>query len=307
MALLDQLEKLYNLRRDRSSGYEKPYKPALLLSLIDLVERGDFAKNRILLTDELIARYAEYLRVVGGPADNARIEYPFWHLCGDGIWMLFDANAQPLYRPGVNGDQSPSVKRIRANLGHAAFDPELFSYVSRPVDREHIRNALIARYFPNQAPLLRALVAEYLAGPAVAEEPAGFSTDPIRSAAFAKVVKEVYDYRCAASGMRFRFGDLTIVDACHLIPFSQSHNDHPTNGIALSKNHHWAFDRHLIAPRFNETGLAWTVSPLLDDRIEGHRELLDLEGRSVLLPKERKFHPNEVAVAWRMERLLRAG
>jgi putative restriction endonuclease len=83
--------------------------------------------------------------------------------------------------------------------------------------------------------------------------------------------------------------------------------DHPTNGIALSKNHHWAFDRHLIAPRFTDTGLAWTVSPLLDDRIEGHRELLDLEGRSVLLPKERKFHPAPEAVAWRAERLMRVG
>jgi len=31
--------------------------------------------------------------------------------------------------------------------------------------------------------------------------------------------------------------------ATHLIPFSESRNDHPTNGLALCKNHHWAMDR----------------------------------------------------------------
>ena len=35
VSLSDQLSKLYNLKRDRGSGWEKPYKPALLLTLID--------------------------------------------------------------------------------------------------------------------------------------------------------------------------------------------------------------------------------------------------------------------------------
>ena len=47
------LDKLYNLRRDRGSGWEKPYKPALLLALIDEVEQGDLADNRFTLSDEL--------------------------------------------------------------------------------------------------------------------------------------------------------------------------------------------------------------------------------------------------------------
>jgi len=36
--------------------------------------------------------------------------------------------------------------------------------------------------------------------------------------------------------------------AAHLIPFNLSRNDKPTNGMALCPNHHWAMDRHLIAP-----------------------------------------------------------
>ena len=42
--------------------------------------------------------------------------------------------------------------------------------------------------------------------------------------------------------------DVSFIAAAHLIPFAESRNDHPTNGLALCKNHHWAMDRNLIAP-----------------------------------------------------------
>ncbi|MGJ8641320.1 MAG: HNH endonuclease [Opitutaceae bacterium] len=304
MALSDHIEKLYDLRRDRSAGYEKPYKPALLLTLIDLVEQGEVLDNRFLLTPELFERYKDYLRVVGGSDDHCRIQYPFWHLCGDGLWMCYDAKGQPLYQAGTNAASSPSVKWLRDHMSHASLDPELFQFLLRPPDREYIRRLLFDRYFPKQRELLWALLGIETEPMQAAEAGADYNVDPIRTAAFAKTVKAVYDFRCAASGLRFRFKDLSIVDACHLIPFAESHNDHPTNGMALSKNHHWAFDRHLISPTHSESGLIWKVSPLLDDRIEGHRELIELDGRSVLVPKEKKFFPADEAIAWRAEHLL---
>jgi len=38
----------------------------------------------------------------------------------------------------------------------------------------------------------------------------------------------------------------TVVDAVHIIPFSESKNDHPTNGMALCKICHWSFDKGLM-------------------------------------------------------------
>ncbi|WPJ98085.1 HNH endonuclease [Coraliomargarita algicola] len=227
--------------------------------------------------------------------------------------MIYNANGQPLYRPGENGSSSPSVKWLREQMGHASFVPELFALLCDPIQREHIRSALIARYFSEHRDALLRLISHYhqvdkvadLSGVALekTEDPAQFASDPVRSAAFAKTIKQVYDYRCAASGVRFRLGDLSIVDACHLIPFAESGNDHPTNGIALSKNHHWALDRHLITPFASETKLVWRVAPCLDDRLEGHKELLKLDGRSVLLPREKRFWPAEAGLQWRWERL----
>ena len=81
----------------------------------------------------------------------------------------------------------------------------------------------------------------------------------------------------------------------------RKHNDHPTNGLALCKNHHWAMDRHIPAPG---PDLHWHVSPLIDPRrSNGEQELHDLAGKSLLLPKDPAFHPDEEGLRWRSGRL----
>lgn len=71
----------------------------------------------------------------------------------------------------------------------------------------------------------------------------------MREAAFSRIIRDAYDYQCSACGLRLILQDgLSILDAAHLIPFRVSGDNSPENGIALCKNHHWAMDRHLIAP-----------------------------------------------------------
>ena len=103
-------------------------------------------------------------------------------------------------------------------------------------NRPLLRQALVSRYFPAEAHTL-------LAAPDVLEEerrPYAVDTGPDapgRSAGFRKKVSEVYDHQCAACVLRLRLpgSDIALVDAAHLIPFSVSFNDHPSNGLALCK------------------------------------------------------------------------
>jgi predicted restriction endonuclease len=74
-----------------------------------------------------------------------------------------------------------------------------------------------------------------------------------------------------------------------------------TNGLALCKNHHWAMDRDIIAPG---PDLHWHVSKILDPRrSNGERELHELAGKSVLLPKDPAFHPMAEGLEWRLRKL----
>lgn len=113
---------------------------------------------------------------------------------------------------------------------------------------------------------------------------------------------EVYDHRCAACGLRLRLDNIVLVEAAHLIPWSLSRDDNPRNGMALCRNHHFAMDRHLIAP--SPDGV-WRVSPRLDDRRDREAELLNLNNQSILVPSQEKFRPRSEALDWRTERLLR--
>ena len=70
----------------------------------------------------------------------------------------------------------------------------------------------------------------------------------IRSATFKKLVPRLYDNTCAISGLRVvAKANISMVDACHIVTFAESHDDHITNGIALSPTFHRAFDRGLIS------------------------------------------------------------
>ena len=85
--------------------------------------------------------------------------------------------------------------------------------------------------------------------------------------------------------------------ATHLIPFSASRNDHPTNGLALCKNHHGTMERNLIAPCPDHH---WHVAEILDARrSNGEKELIELAGKSLLLRKDLAFHPDADGLKWR--------
>jgi putative restriction endonuclease len=165
------------------------------------------------------------------------------------------------------------------------------------VARHQLREALIARYFSEQREELAALVvgahltrpADTLS-PSDAERAMREELPPGRDAAFRRTILEVYHYRCAACGIRVLLNHaMSLVEAAHLIPFGESRNDKPTNGMALCPNHHWAMDRFLIAPcpdRNRAAGI-WRVNEeRLDERIEGQRDLVGLAGKAVIPPNE---------------------
>jgi putative restriction endonuclease len=169
--------------------------------------------------------------------------------------------------------------------------------MSEEQTRTRLRDVLISRYFPQHGSMLRNIPS----GSEVTKEDQTAYESPGRSSGFRKVVVQAYEHQCAACGLRLRRPDgATIVDAAHIIPFSESHNDHPRNGLALCKNHHWAMDRSLIAP---SPDYNWLVSQELDSRQAGEMELISLSNRPLILPKEKAYHPLPEALEWRKARL----
>ena len=308
--LADAIERLYDLNvgvvghgHDR---HERPHKPVLLLAVLDLIALGRCAPSRIEWTQALRTRFREYLEIVRAANDQDTPENPFRRLASDGFWSpveIVGGTPLPLRREPLVGEAGTG--RVLASLTDG-----MERFVIRPEDRLALRNALVSRYFPSRRTELAALWTEPTitrvepeAEVRVAEDE---SEEPAygRSAAFRRKILEIYDYQCAACGLRIKMpelGDLTFVDAAHLIPFNVDFNDHPTNGLALCKNHHWAMDRFLIAPCPDGV---WRVSSrLIPHRSLGEKELSTLDRRPVLPPSEPAFGPDPAALEWRCSRL----
>ncbi|MFB6199769.1 MAG: HNH endonuclease [Candidatus Nanohaloarchaea archaeon] len=64
-----------------------------------------------------------------------------------------------------------------------------------------------------------------------------------RDSVFASRVKKLYGYQCAFCGAeRYSPDGNPEVEAAHIKPVSEGGPDHPRNGLALCRLHHWAYD-----------------------------------------------------------------
>jgi putative restriction endonuclease len=297
LVLLDSsIERLYDLNVgttpvEEGAPHERPHKPLLLLAAFDLIDEGLATPGRIPWCQELRDRFTARFLLVCKHNDQNNPDLPFRYLAGDGFWQALEADGS-----------TPIRREIRVSVigqVYARFTDGFQYLVAIPANRQLMREALIARYFPN---LRSSIPISTIADPR--SRVADASPEYGRSPAFRRKILEIYDHQCAACGLRIRLpagNDVSFIDAAHLIPFFESRNDHPTNGLALCKNHHWAMDRDIIAPG---PDLHWHVSKLIDPRrSNGEKEIAEIAGKSVLLPKDPAFHPEVGGLEWRLKKM----
>jgi putative restriction endonuclease len=297
-------DRLYNLHTGiigtGTTRHERPHKPCMLLAALDLLATGQVDQDRIEWSTALFSRFVAYFEIVKTQQDQKTPENPFLYLRRENFWHPKQVDGKgtvhPLAAPPLRGDKDTGKV-------FASIDWDFANFLD-PIEREEAREILVSRYFPENASSVKALFWDPEHTRKIDVQEADQDLYPTRSASFRKVITEIYDYQCAACGLRINIhpGNITFVDAAHIIPFTESHNDHPTNGIALCKNHHWAMDQNLIAP--NPEGI-WSVSKILDRRrSKGEEILIDLAGEPILSPKEPAYAPSRDALRWRCDRLL---
>jgi len=297
---LDQaIERLYDLHPgvtpvEEGSPHERPHKPLLLLAALDLIDEGLATPDRIPWCQALRDRFTARFLFVKKHNDQDTPENPFFRLQTQGFWEAWIEEDSRCLRLQTN----PLVNQIGRVF--AKFTRGFEFAVRTPHDRQHLREALLSRYFPHLLSFNPLSTIPDPPSAAAAEEAPEYG----RSPAFRRLVLEIYDHQCAACGLRIKLpagNDVSFIDAAHLLPWDRFHNDHPTNGLALCKNHHWAMDHEIIAPG---PDLHWHVSKLIDPRrSNGEKEIAEIAGKSVLLPKDPAFHPEKEGLEWRLKRM----
>jgi len=301
-----------NLHTDKSpvrwteqTKHRAPHKPLLLLSIIDLFAQGFITTNLIELSLELGELFSLYWAKVMPPGRDGNIALPFYYLKSDKFWHL---QAKPGNENLLN-TQIRSVIQLRDTVYGAKLDNELYVLLQSEQIRNELSVLLIEIYFSellqnvilkqsvinleayyySQKLLMQARQHEIIA-------PSDTIEQPVRDQGFRRAVVSAYDHRCAFCGVRMLTPkNHTAVDAAHIIPWSETYNDDPRNGLALCKLCHWTFDEGLIGVS-NQYKIL--VSPQLsaNSNISGH--LGTLSQRDLILPNEQAFYPELTNLEW---------
>jgi putative restriction endonuclease len=204
------------------------------------------------------------------------------------------------------------MPKLREIYTGAKLDDELFQYFCNPETREKLRATLIHTYFVSEIrPILVEQGVVNLAAYQYSHELIqnfrqmplwGKETDEteksrkVRNQGFRKAITQLYDHRCALCGIRMLTPEgHTVVEAAHIKPWSESHDDRPTNGFALCRLCHWSFDEGLM-------GVGKDYEVLVSKRVRteqnylGH--ILTLIDRPIFKPAEKIYWPDKNNLEW---------
>jgi putative restriction endonuclease len=290
------LARLSRLRVDRARGHPAPHKPLLLLSILSRMDEGELLPPVLPLTPELAFRFLTLGTVVADrQSQRLDIRLPFHHLQSNGVWTSLDQDGQP----------STEFKRTAA----VCIDPGFAAFVSDQHNRLNARLVLIRDYFlpPEQAALR-----ELLNMPADEVVPTDPNGSPLvieeaarqgREARFRLRIVAAYNYTCALTGYRLNtVTGATVVDAAHIHQFSDSRNNDPQNGLALSKTAHWLFDQGLWS--LTDDCRVIVACDHFDESGPSEFLLGGYADRPIIMPRDPATSPNPEYIRWHRENLF---
>ena len=318
-----------NLKRDKSKG-EAPHKPILLLSVLHEFAAGRISGNQVFITPELTRTFSNYWSALVTTGHEKRFALPFYHLANEkGNWWRL----QPM--PGSelwiqNAGSMRTFANLSAAVAYAEIDANLEALLMQSESWQALRQTLLSNYFPGQnAPRIdddsagyvqeleneivnegqaeyKAVIDELKAESKNAKtklDPEKYEIEVYnRGTIFRREIIKLYRETCCVSGLRVSATfSITMVDACHIKPFSFGFDNTLTNGIALCPNLHRAFDRGLWAVDDNYRVI---FSEAFTENVDSPFNLQQVGGRKLMLPAHHL--PSLEAFAWHRQHVFKA-
>jgi putative restriction endonuclease len=313
----DYLYKLTHLKRAITKYGLAPHKPILLITLLELISNGHITENRVYVNADLVGTFQENWRLLVNTLHQPDFTQPFFYLQSEkvgnkAIWQL-------IAKPGCQiNAHIKSVNTLIQVLEYGHFDPELFQLLSEPIARQAILLALLSTYFLETQQLYfnnkqsgkgyyHDLQDYVLNEPEAQYKTVRIETEEdvfVRGGLFKKLIPKAYNNTCCITGMRLEstFG-YSFIDACHIMPFSVSHDDKVNNGLALCPNLHRAFDRGLITV---DSDYSVVTSKHINEDVIHAYSLNQLRGKKLILPTAPQYRPALENLKWHRDQIFKA-
>lgn len=294
LARLGQLHPEHAKKKDRGLA---PHKPLLLLVLLDLVEEERLKSAKVELSAELSFRFGIYWKVVSERRRTSpEVRLPFFHLKTSGFWTPLDAEGR--------------LAQARNAAKVVNLDPDFFECLLDPEFRRLARRKLVAKWF--EQPAERVALYAMLGLPVPAKDAAeadaklgeaSAAKERGREGRFRSIVLPAYNYTCALTGYRVNTLGEYLVDAAHIHQFKRGGGNELQNGIALSKDAHWLFDRGLWSLADDYRVIVTKAS--FEEAGPNAFLLRNMAGKVILLPDKPHLYPDRRHLAWHRGHVLR--
>lgn len=317
-ALTKYLSNFKTLRIDRSHGHA-PHKPVLLLSVLQAFQNNLITDQRIYITPELVALFKSNWSLLVTSNHDCRFALPFFHLTSDKFWKLIP-------KPGFDNilqfkASMRSFVNLNAAVDCAVIEFDLFFLMKDKKSNSILQQFLLDEYFPEtknnfsnssggqqnlfddiEGKILHEDAEEYRNEIKKLVQQRNEEEIFLRGSLFKREIPKIYNNTCCISGMKIDATiSISMVDACHIIPFSESYDDTISNGIALCPNLHRAFDRGLIAI---DNKYRIVVSNAFREE-ESDYSIRKFEGNEILLPKQQKYFPLIENLGWHKQNIFK--
>ncbi len=296
------LKKFTSLRRDNKNG-GAPHKPILLLSVIEVYEDRIFHNNQVFIIPELVANFKRIWAQLVDTNHHSIFALPFYHMKSEGFWKLIpNYGFEKLI--ASKASLKSSFNTLKASIYCAEIDQELCELLKNENHRNILKVTLLEKYFPNTKTLYKKEISDDTSFLFKSEkryfkelehlkerlDPNNYEEDIfVRSGIFKREIPKLYNYTCAISDMKVdAMVNANLVDACHIVPFSISHDDTVRNGITLCPNLHRAYDRGLI---FINENYELEVNNNFVENEDSSYNIKQYEGKKIRLPDNPKYQP----------------
>ncbi len=306
-ALQKYVHKFTKLRQGVTKYGSAPHKPVLLLAVLRGMEEGWISANRIELSPELAGAFKTIWQNLVTTGHSPLIAQPFFYMRSEKFWHHVPNLGYENWVKITKNCQSIGV--LHQAIDYVQLDPELYMLAMSPTHRAVLKQTLLETYFPNAQAHVPDEVSywDQVSNQMLSESSAGYQAEIrslqekldkdsfeeevfVRGGVFKRQVPLVYNNTCCISGLWVETSiNASLIDACHIVPFSQSHDDTISNGLALCPTLHRAFDRGLVA--IDPGNYSVIVSSRLSEPVESVYSIQQFSGRQIQLPDDSRYFP----------------
>lgn len=125
-------------------------------------------------------------------------------------------------------------------------------------------------------------------------------TGLIKSSNFRDIVLFAYMGKCAITGKSINFESLSNLEAAHIMPQSHNGPDAIPNGMALSRDLHWAFDKGFFTISYSDD----TYLVDVHTNVKENEIMKDIDGIEIFKPSDPRFRLHDNALEYHRKHIF---